>query len=324
MQTFVRIFTKTINFLYSFLLFQSSKLAFALAHYNVPIRYFNTIKRVGNRLHFKNTGNEILISEAVNYKQGIDIIITALNNKDIKVIADKNPGFTVSVKNSTSVNIYSLPNIVTLEEIFIEKLYNIYFPGSDYVVIDIGMNVGFASLYFASLEKVANVYGFEPFKGTYDEAVSNISLNPSLSKKITPCNYGISNVTGKVDVPMLESGSSIASTNESFISTVHADSTKSIQVEIRSIKDLLTEIHSNHAGNKIILKVDCEGEEYNIFRQIAEEKLLSLVSIPIMIIEWHIYGSKEIVDILEANDYTVLDLGRTDINSGLLYAFTQG
>ena len=51
---------------------------------------------------------------------------------------------------------------MVFREIFIDECYNISFP-CDSVLIDIGMNVGYASLFFASNSKIKEIFGYEPF-----------------------------------------------------------------------------------------------------------------------------------------------------------------
>ena len=68
------------------------------------------------------------------------------------------------------------------------------------IVIDIGMNVGIASLFFATLPHVEKVYAFEPFKAPYLRAMDNFKLNPALSAKIQAYNFGLSNKFEELDV----------------------------------------------------------------------------------------------------------------------------
>lgn len=58
-------------------------------------------------------------------------------------------------------------------EVFIQRGYDIHLT-DDYAVLDIGMNVGFVSVFWAGNESVKAVYGFEPFPQTYQQAVKNV------------------------------------------------------------------------------------------------------------------------------------------------------
>ena len=59
------------------------------------------------------------------------------------------------------------------------------------MVLDVGMNFGTATLYFANQPNVTRVYSFEPFVPTYEEAVRNMHLNPRLHQKIATHAYGL-------------------------------------------------------------------------------------------------------------------------------------
>ena len=80
---------------------------------------------------------------------------------------------------------YDIEKIIT-KEVFYKERYNWGGRNDRYVVFDIGMNVGIASLFFAQRNDVECVYGFEPFPVTYQRALENISLNVKLMKKIVP------------------------------------------------------------------------------------------------------------------------------------------
>jgi hypothetical protein len=59
-----------------------------------------------------------------------------------------------------------------LKEIFVEGVYNFNLIGDvkNYVLIDIGMNVSYASCYFAKIKQIPTVISFEPFTPTYTQA----------------------------------------------------------------------------------------------------------------------------------------------------------
>lgn len=85
-------------------------------------------------------------------------------------------------------------------EIFNAKIYN--FPKSihallfgkkqQYVLLDIGCNRGYASLYFALQDWCKKIFAFELFPETCKQARQNLKLNPALESKITFCEYGLS------------------------------------------------------------------------------------------------------------------------------------
>lgn len=60
------------------------------------------------------------------------------------------------------------------------------------VVLDVGANIGSMTLRFAQLTKQGHVYAFEPTDFAFKKLLRNISLNPELSRRITPVQSFIS------------------------------------------------------------------------------------------------------------------------------------
>lgn len=316
---FFRIINKISSFLYFFIRFGNFKLAFLFAHYHVSFQTASTVKRSGSDLEFIQTGNRIPLQNAYVYKQGLKWLIAVLNNQNIKVASEPSAKGVVLKIGAVSVNAFSLSNIFTAYEIYLEKLYDFSTPNSNNVVVDIGMNVGYATLFFASSVKTSHVYSYEPFPETYNEAINNIDLNAHLKSKITPHNYGISDRSEEIEVPMMESGSAIASTSNIFVEHNRVVSDKKIKVKVKNIIEVLNEITNKHPQQKLFIKVDCEGEEYGIMDALNNDIVLK--SIAGFFIEWHIKGPEPIINILNSNDFTSLHIPREGVDSGMIYAF---
>ena len=82
-----------------------------------------------------------------------------------------------------TVEVQTAEDIYILKEIYLNKEYGFFFNEKS-IVVDVGLNVGFASLFFALNQNVAQVYSYEPFKPTIEQAQKNISMNADLEKKI--------------------------------------------------------------------------------------------------------------------------------------------
>lgn len=140
-------------------------------------------------------------------------------------------------------------DIVTVFIIFIREDYGEI--ASNQTIVDIGANIGVFSLY-AAFSGAAIVYAFEPNTQVYQCLLQNIRTN-NLMDVITPYHGAVSSVDGKkIKFPLR------ASVNNSIITT-GCDSDYEI-VDTISIQRVLCE------KKKIdLLKVDCEGAEYDIF-----------------------------------------------------------
>lgn len=140
----------------------------------------------------------------------------------------------------------------------------------DSVLMDIGLNVGLASLYFSTLKNIKKIYSYEPFQETYNLAIENINLNKSLKSKIIPHNFGLGNIDetsiGTCNPDYRGSASiipGISPTGDTF------------EVILKSAGNELEQVISENPNLPIILKIDCEGGENKIFK---DEKFLSLLS----------------------------------------------
>ena len=182
----------------------------------------------------------------------------------------------------------SLSNMAVLYEIFIEKIYAIETPHNNLVVIDIGMNVGVASLYFAIQPYVKKVYGYEPFPETFAEAEINVLENSKWASTLKLMNEGVSNVH------------------------------ESRAIQLVSINEVFDKVLAENPNAKILLKLDCEGEEYAIFDMLKETTYLNHVVIAI--IEWHEKGASDIEKVLMSHQFKLRQTHHVTENSGMIYA----
>lgn len=316
----VRILNKANYFSYLFFRFKNYTLAFNFAHYHFPYNLLNEIECRKDHLYFLKSGNQIPISVVPIFNERLDIMVLLLNNKRVKVISTGTNYIQIAIDNIT-LHVQSVANLFTVFEIFIEQIYDISMPQPNNVIVDIGMNVGYASLFFASLNGVTKVYSFEPFPQTYQEAIYNLKLNPSLADKIQCNNQGISDYTGDINVRSFESGSAIASTSN----VVNVNSNNSTEphtnVKIKNILDVFQKVFEENPNASIYYKIDCEGEEYKIIE--ALYNLDQTRRIAGFIIEWHVKGPEPIIEYLEKYQFYVVNLPKPDHSSGMLYAFNS-
>jgi FkbM family methyltransferase len=220
-----------------------------------------------------------------------------------------NNNFNYKIKDvSITSNLFEKFNVSenvfgTYYEVFIKNVYSKYNVDVSVgdVVLDIGANHGFFSLY--SLYKGASkVISVEPINVCY----SNLH---KLSKKfpsIIPMNYAVLDRDGLVEFGLDENftaGSFVLGIN--YIS--QHSTTNTISVNAIHINDLLDKV-----GHIDFLKVDCEGAEYNIFNSIDDSKL---INIPKIIIEAHTTDIKDFIqEKLQSIGYSVhIDYTSEDI-----------
>ena len=202
-----------------------------------------------------------------------------------------------------------------IEEIIVNKTYSL-FGREEAVVIDIGMNRGVASLYFAAQKNIRRVYAFEPFMPTLELAKKNLSLNPELSKKIQTFACGLGKAGTTLVIPYSVNASD-------SMSTTHAVSVKkNVRQETVSVKDaaeVLAPLFHEHRHCRIWLKCDCEGAEFDILRRLDEKKLTDKIDAVLM--EYHFQSPDDLVSILTENGFAVhIRQGSNDPIVGYLYA----
>jgi FkbM family methyltransferase len=213
------------------------------------------------------------------------------------------------------VRISSPSELFIINEIFVEKCYNFILPQLKINIIDIGMNVGLASLFFASHPQVNKVFAFEPFIITFDLAVANFGLNPHLKPKIFPHNYGLGSKKGTIQIPFNPDNLGVNTTNAFSPRIASANSTD--RVRINNVADEIECILEGTVDEMYIIKIDTEGAEYEIFEKLFERNLDS--NIIGFILEWHYKGAKLLEEQLVNEGFKVFSTIISN-NTGLIYA----
>lgn len=204
---------------------------------------------------------------------------------------------------------------VHIGEIMVNGTYNVCCK-DDAAVIDIGMNRGVASLFFAAQENVKAVYAFEPFTPTLTLAQKNLGLNPELSKKIRTFACGLGRDDRMLQIPYSVNSSDSMSTTH----TVRVK--KNVHIETVAVKDAaaqLSPILEENKNRRMIVKCDCEGAEFEILERLSEKRLVDKIDVFLM--EYHFKEPDSLVRILMENGFAVhVTQGSRDPIVGYLYA----
>lgn len=140
----------------------------------------------------------------------------------------------------------------------------------DRIVVDIGANIGDSSIYFAK-KGAQKVIAVEPFLQNFISLKNNVSIN-GLDSKIVPIHAGCGSLTKIVNV---------ANENANGIGLeIKNSSVGDKGIQIIALSELLHEFK----GDKIILKMDCEGCEYDTILNTTND---TLNMIDEMILEYH-------------------------------------
>jgi FkbM family methyltransferase len=186
------------------------------------------------------------------------------------------------------------------DEIFRGEAYPIPF-SEPTVVIDIGMNVGFAALEFARDSRVKRVYAYEPFRKTFQMAVENFSLNPEYQPKIVADCSGLSTKNEVRNVEYSETLRAGMTTN-GIPKTAFSSGVLELEtILLKEIYETLFPIVEAHPSERMILKMDCEGDEFELIPRLSETGILSRFDL--IMIEFHRKSPDELFEILEGHGY---------------------
>jgi FkbM family methyltransferase len=221
--------------------------------------------------------------------------------------------------NGLQLYIESSEEFFILKEVFIEKDYNLL-SNENFVVFDIGMNIGISSLFFALNRKVAQIYSFEPVETTYNQALYNLDLNQGYSNKIKAFNFGLGGSSRVEKVLYNSQAKGNCGIRLDLSLVIDKDNAEEIDINIKNVSEVLPDLLAKHLGQKKVFKIDCEGAEYEIIQKLSDAHLLA--DIDILLIEWHDKGATILEELLVANNFNVISRHLTSI-TGMIYAFKK-
>jgi len=222
-----------------------------------------------------------------------------------------------------SVSIDTAEELFLLHEIIVGGMYNVVSGGQGCVVLDIGMNVGFASLYFAAQPWVEAVLSYEPVPETYARALHNFERNPALAAKITPHNFGLSNAAGKLTFDYCRQWAAavgVSGLNPEFRRThgIAESDISRVSVDVQDVCTVINDVRAGYPRTEVIVKIDCEGAEYAIIAALRCAGLLRQVDA--FLVEWHQHGPRELEEALIGAGFFVVSLMPHARVTGMLYA----
>lgn len=163
-----------------------------------------------------------------------------------------------------------------IKEVFGEKPYFRIKINEGDTVVDIGAHIGCYSLLASfELKGKGKIYAYEPDPDNYSLLVRNININYPYSSVIKAYNKAIGGYRRRVKLYRYIEGGKIVSYktsihlpkfNESLVNRIY----KPIEVEVITLRDIFDD---NDLDRINVLKVDCEGMEYEILFNTPEDIL---------------------------------------------------
>jgi FkbM family methyltransferase len=170
-------------------------------------------------------------------------------------------------------------------------------------VVDIGANIADSSIYFA-LCGASRVISFEPFPYIFEFAKENVDKN-SLSDKIQLVLAGCSGTLGSIMV-----------NRDDHEKWILRESRGGVRVPLLTIGSIVERYHVKPGS---ILKIDCEGCEYDTLLSCDKRDLMHFSHIQI---EYH-HGFKNLKEKLETSDFMVRispPTKRRNMYTGMIHA----
>jgi FkbM family methyltransferase len=298
-------------------------------------KFEKTISSFGNKYAFHNIrkndyqiDGKIISFKKLNLEIPIARAAPILERYQEALNLKQKADFNFSWKNETLIaanqklefKINDEEELFILAEVFLEGSYNLLSPTTKRIaLIDVGMNVGITSLFYASKENVDQVFSFEPFVPTFILAKENISLNEKYQSKIHASNFGLAKSDGEMQIdysPKQKGRMGFHGLPESSFYKSKELSQQTIQ--LKNAADEFFKIKNTLSNYFVVCKIDCEGAEYEIIESLKKGDVLSFINV--FFIEWHEIIPSEIVSTLASNNYNVINTSFKLLNSGMIYA----
>jgi len=209
-----------------------------------------------------------------------------------------------------------LPNFNKIEEAWmINENFNqhIYCPkgfeiNSADTVIDIGANIGIFSIYAG--KKAKEVFSYEPVKDNFRRLSGNIKSNNL--DNIFIFNKGVSSKNKRTRIYL---SSNCPQMHSQFIQ--NTGKSKYEEVDCISLKNI---INSNKIKRCSLLKIDCEGAEYDILFKAPKEILNRIDKISM---EYHILDKRRndqsLIKFFKDNGFIISGTKRFSETTGIIY-----
>lgn len=209
-----------------------------------------------------------------------------------------------------------------LHEIFVVGDYDLL-PCLPTVLLDVGANVGFSSIFLAGSVPDLLVEAFEPVAVNYRKAMRNIAANPTVAPRVCLHNVGL--YSHDSTVSMTSESARRGRSSIAIDRRKHAiGPVEEVKATVRCASDVVREVKAKYPDRSIAIKMDCEGSEYPVVRQLYESGALRLAGVYLM--EWHRgtsdgEGPDLLRDLFSRAGYSFYVRGRMDVKAEAGMAF---
>jgi len=165
-----------------------------------------------------------------------------------------------------STDLMALTHVWLIEEY---KKENFEIKPND-VVIDVGAHIGLFTIYASQFCTNGKIYSFEPVTENYELLLENIKLNNL--DYVTSFNQAVSNSNEPIKLFL---------NNDESGHSMFSKSSESVKIDSTSLQNFFDENKIDHCD---FIKLDCEGAEYEIIRNLPVEYFQKINK---FVIEYH-------------------------------------
>lgn len=256
------------------------------------------------------------------FLEGLRFAVPLVRDGHGRFVRDPDDGRVDFVTDGPRFRPETAQELLILDEIFRERVYEFRAAG-DWLVWDVGANVGFTALWFAGVKGWETV-GDELFPVTADAARANVA-RAGLSDRVEIRTRGIAGSSRSMTLPFdpRARGSNGLFGNHA---EDRSDETVPTPVSVVDAAEAVAELVERAAGRPILAKIDCEGAEYEIVERLAETGDLSRLDGVLM--EFHLFEPGQSFDRLarplESAGFVVFGNPNPGVHVGLLRAVRRG
>jgi len=193
---------------------------------------------------------------------------------------------------------YDLGHLI---EIFLNNIYGTNF--DDKNIIDVGMSNADSSIYFAK-HGAKCVIGIEPDKQSFNLALKNIN-DSRVNKKVIPLNKALSTSKKNIEFFVYYNNPNANSISKKNMVKLDKDSLYKEVVGSVTLKQVINKFKDKRVG---LLKMDCEGCEYDVLENLDSD---SYSKIDAIILEYH-NGLQKLPDVLKKNGFKLEVFGNVN------------
>jgi FkbM family methyltransferase len=254
-----------------------------------------------------------------SYAAGLGVMAAGFRTRSLAAMlagaAARRP-FVLETRDGLRLRVRTLLDAWVVKETCLDGAYDAVAPArADAVVVDVGAGFGDFAIRAARRWPGARVVAAEPYPGSYRLLLENVAMN------------SVSNVEA---LPYAITGAEAATTRlavgarEAVLFSTGADAGgASIEVPARTLENLFEELAIERCD---VLKLDCEGAEYDI---LLDAPSAVLARVEAIVLEYHVgvapHGPEDLARRLEADGFSVeVRPSRVRASLGLLAAWRRG